>query len=72
MGFLISGQNLIPLLKVEEVMHGATALWAVDFSHVGRGETESRTRTCLFRASCEGAALPRKSTERYNRTFICG
>ncbi len=24
MGFLISGQNLIPLLKVEEVMHGAT------------------------------------------------
>ncbi|NOR49109.1 MAG: hypothetical protein GQ533_13895 [Methanosarcinaceae archaeon] len=61
------------MLSSEANPGGATALWAVDFSHVGRGEMESRTRTCLFRASCEGAALPHaEQTERYNSTFICG
>ena len=65
------------MLSSEAIPEGATALWAVNFSHVGRGDTESRTRTCLFRAFGEGAALPPKGinknkTERYNSTFICG
>ena len=43
----------------------------VDFSHVGRGDTEYRTTTGIFRAFGEGVALPRdEQTERYNSTFF--
>ena len=59
------------MLSSEANPEGATALWAVDFSHVGRGDTEYRTTTCIFRAFGEGAVLPRaEQTERYNSTLI--
>jgi len=58
------------MLSSEAKPGGATALWAVDFSHVGRGDTEYRTTTCLFRAFVEGAVLPHaEQTERYYSTF---
>jgi hypothetical protein len=52
------------MLSSEANPEGATALCAVDFSHVGRGDTEYRTTTCIFRAFVEGAVLPRSEQNR--------